>query len=334
MTVILITGGLGYIGSHIAVELLNSNDNYTVIIIDNLENAKLDMVDTIKQNKINKNNNEILFYKIDMKNIDDIEKVFQKNKIDIVIHMAGYKSVNESIMEPILYYNNNLVTTLNLIYVMKQYNCKNIIFSSSATVYGNASVPYYEVSTVGVGLTNPYGKTKYMQEEMLRDLYFSDNSWSIVILRYFNPISQKNKSLREKTNGIPNNLFPYLVKVHNKEMDVLNIYGNKYNTVDGTCVRDFIHVLDLADSHIQLCNYIVMNKPDNIGLKTYNVGTGNGISVKQLIDAFEKENNTKLNYQFVGKREGDLEISYADVSLIYKEIGWKTKYGIKDMVKL
>jgi UDP-glucose 4-epimerase len=237
-------------------------------------------------------------------------------------------------MDPILYYNNNLVSTLNLIYVMKKYKCKNIIFSSSATVYGNASVPYNESSTVGIGLTNPYGKTKYMQEEILRDLYVSDNSWSIVILRYFNPISQKNNSLREKTNDIPNNLFPYLVKVHNKEMDILNIYGNKYNTTDGTCIRDFIHVLDLADSHIQLCDYIVMNQPHNIGLKTYNVGTGKGISVKQLIDAFEKENNTKLNYQFVGRREGDLEISYADVYLIYKDIGWKTKYEIKDMVKL
>lgn len=335
MTTVLLTGGLGYIGSHIAVELLNSNDEYTVIAIDNLENASLDMVNTIKSNKTNNvSQNKFYFFNIDVKDTSDLDNLFQNNKIDIVIHLAGYKSVGESITDPILYYNNNLVSTINLITTMKKHNCKNIIFSSSATVYGNASVPYNEYSPVGVGLTNPYGKTKYMQEEMLRDLYFSDNSWNVIILRYFNPVSQKNKSLKEKTNGIPNNLFPYLVKVHNKEIDILQIYGNDYNTIDGTCVRDFIHVLDLANGHIQVCNYILTNKPKNVGLKTYNLGTGKGISVKQLITAFEEVNNTTLNYKFVKRREGDLEISYADTSLIYKDIGWVAKYNVNNMVKL
>jgi UDP-glucose 4-epimerase len=332
MTVILLTGGLGYIGSHIVVELLNSNDIYTVIVIDNLENASLNMVETIKQNSQNKN--EFIFLEVDMKNNFDLNDIFKTYKIEVVIHLAGYKSVAQSIKNPILYYHNNLISTTNLITTMQNHNCKNIIFSSSATVYGSSIAPYNELSQVGIDISNPYGKTKYLQEEILRDLYASDSDWNIIILRYFNPISQRNESLKEKTKGLPNNLFPYLLKVHNKEIDILSVYGNDYDTVDGTCIRDFIHVLDLADCHIQLCNHIIMNKPYGVGIKTYNVGTGMGVSVKQLIDAFEKENNIKLNYRIVERREGDLPISYADTSLIYNEIGWKTKYTIKDMVKL
>lgn len=332
MTVILLTGGLGYIGSHIVVELLNSNDIYTIIVIDNLENASSNMVDTIKQNSQSKN--EFIFFKVDMKSIFDLDEIFKKYKIEVVIHLAGYKSVAQSIKNPILYYHNNLISTTNLITTMQKYNCKNMIFSSSATVYGNSHPPYSESSTVGIGISNPYGKTKYLQEEMLRDLYASDSSWNIIIMRYFNPISQRNESLKEKTTGLPNNLFPYLLKVHNKEIDILNVYGNDYDTVDGSCVRDFIHIIDLADCHIQLCNNIIMCKPYGIGIKTYNVGTGMGVSVKKLIDTFEKENNIKLNYRIVERREGDLPISYADTSLIYNEIGWKTKYTLNDMVKL
>jgi UDP-glucose 4-epimerase len=213
---------------------------------------------------------------------------------------------------------------------MKTYNCKNLIFSSSATVYGNASVaPYNETMPVGVGITNPYGKTKYMQEEILRDLYLSDTTWNIILLRYFNPISQKNNSLRESPNGIPCNIFPYIVKVHNGELKQLQIFGNDYNTPDGTCVRDFIHVVDIALAHVKACSRIIVTSSC---IKTYNIGTGIGVSVKQLVDTFEEVNHTKLRYVYGDKREGDLDVSYADASLAKKELGWVAQYGIKDMV--
>jgi UDP-glucose 4-epimerase len=230
------------------------------------------------------------------------------------------------------YYNNNLISTINLIEIMKKYNCKNFVFSSSATVYGNNKAPFDENMVTGVGLTNPYGKTKYMQEEMLKDLYVSDNTWNIVILRYFNPISQKNISLAEKPSGIPNNIFPYIVKVHNKELTKLQVYGNDYETPDGTCVRDFIHVVDLANAHIKACEYIINNK--NVELKIYNLGTGVGISVQQLIDSFEKINNAKLNYTYVNRRCGDIDISYSDSTLANTELNWVAKYNINDMVML
>tara|TARA_B110000971_G_C19978366_1_gene486134 strand:+ start:85 stop:1080 length:996 start_codon:yes stop_codon:yes gene_type:complete len=330
MKTILLTGGLGYIGSHIAVQLLNSNESYNVIIIDNLSNCNIRKLSIIKDNRIN-NNNCLVFLKMDMLNYEKLEKIFQTNKIDIVIHLAGLKSVGESTVNPILYYNNNIKITLNLLKIMKNNSCKNIIFSSSATVYGSSKAPYNENSQIGVGLTNPYGKTKYMQEEILRDLYTSDNSWNIIILRYFNPVSQLNKSMKEEPSGIPNNLFPYIVKVHKKQLSILQIYGNDYNTLDGTCERDFIHVVDLADGHIKACNYIINN--NNIEIKTYNLGTGNPISVKYLISKFEEINKATINYEYVARREGDLAISYADSSLALKELGWKTKYTIDDMVK-
>jgi UDP-glucose 4-epimerase len=331
MNTILLTGGLGYIGSHIAIELLNSDNEYNVIIIDNLLNSSIDKLDIIKKNVNNSKN--IHFFEIDLLNYNDLDKLFQDYKIDIVIHLAGLKSVCESVSNPLNYYNNNLITTINLLNIMKKNDCKNIIFSSSATVYGSLKAPYTENMEVGRGMTNPYGKTKYMQEEFLRDLYNSDNSWNIIILRYFNPISQKNLELKEKPNGIPNNLFPYIVKVYNKELPQLQVYGNDYNTVDGTCIRDFIHVVDLANGHVKACFYIINNKNIN-NIKTYNLGSGNGISVKQLIDKFEEVNNTKINYKYISRREGDLDISYANCTLAEKELGWKTEYGINDMVKL
>ena len=330
MHTVLLTGGLGYIGSHIAIELLNSDYEYNVIIIDNLSNSSIDKLDIIKNNIEKKK--YLYFIKMDLLSYNDLNNLFNDYQIDIVIHLAGLKSVGESVLNPLNYYNNNLLTTINLLNIMKKYDCKNIIFSSSATVYGSLKAPYTEDIEVGRGMTNPYGKTKYMQEEFLRDLYNSDNSWNIIILRYFNPISQKNLELKERPNGIPNNLFPYIVKVYNKELPLLQVYGNDYNTIDGTCIRDFIHVVDLANGHMKACSYIINNK--NFTIKTYNLGSGNGISVKQLIDKFEEVNNTKINYKYSARRDGDLDISYADSSLAEKELGWKTKYTINDMVIL
>jgi UDP-glucose 4-epimerase len=332
MTCVLLTGGLGYIGSHIAVELLNSDIHYNIIIIDNLLNSSKSMLDVIKNNKTRKNNNEILFIEMDVSNKNKLELLFTNHKIDIVVHLAGLKSVNESVKDPMYYYNNNLISTINLIETMKKYNCKNMVFSSSSTVYGNNKAPFNEHMVTGVGITNPYGKTKFMQEEFLKDLYYSDNTWNIVILRYFNPISQKNKSLIESPNGIPNNIFPYIVKVYNKELETLQVYGNNYGTPDGTCVRDFIHVVDLADAHIKACEYIINN--NNIDFKIYNLGTGVGVSVQQLLDSFEKVNHTKINYKYANRREGDIDVSYSESLLVNRELKWVAKYNIDDMVLL
>ena len=332
----LLTGGLGYIGSHIAVKLLCKKTDDIVIIIDNLSNLNKNKLDKIKNNIFQENIKNLFYYKIEMLNYDVLDNLFLNHKIDIVIHLAGLKAVSESISKPINYYENNIIITLNLIKIMEKYNCKNLIFSSSATVYGNIKAPYKEDMIVGQGITNPYGKTKYMIEEILKDLYISNNSWNIILLRYFNPVSHKTNELKETPNGIPNNLFPYLVKVHNRELKELSIYGNDYNTRDGTCIRDFIHVVDLADGHVAASQYIFNDEliNGNIGLKIYNLGCGYGVSVKELIDKFEEVNNTKLNYKFVNRRAGDLDISYADSSLAEKELGWKCVKTLNDIVLL
>ena len=328
---ILVTGGLGYIGSHICIELLNSFHNSNIIIIDNLLNSKIEKLDIIKKYIVNYN--KIIFEKIDMLNESLLlESLFETYKIDIVIHLAGLKSVNESIKKPIYYYENNIISIINLIKIMDKYNCKNIIFSSSATVYGDLKAPFVENMIAGQGLTNSYGRTKYMQEEILKDLYASDKNWNIIILRYFNPISHKNNSLKEEPNGIPNNLFPYVLDVYYKKRHQLNIFGNTYDTPDGTCIRDFIHVVDLATGHVKACEYILNKK--SFPIKTYNLGNGKGISVQELIDKFEIINKTKINYTYVSKREGDVNISYADSSLAFKELGWTPEFGIDEMVKL
>ena len=330
---VLLTGGLGYIGSHIAVELLNSQKEYTVYIIDNLSNSSLDKWDKIQQNKTNANKNTLHFVELDLLENDDLDDFFKTHKIDIVIHLAGLKSVGESIQKPITYYRNNLISTLNLIQIMEKYHCKNLIFSSSATVYGNINdSPYHEKMQIGVGITNPYGKTKYMQEEMLKDLYDSDSSWNIIILRYFNPVSQKNESLKETPNGIPNNLFPYIAKVYQGELKQLKIFGNDYKTQDGTCVRDFIHVEDLANGHVKACDYL--SQHTKCGFKTYNLGRGKGISVQELLDRFEHINHVKINYQYVERRPGDLEISYANSELAEQELGWFASHDLDSMVKM
>lgn len=333
MKTCLITGGLGYIGSHICIELLSNN--YNLIIIDNLSNSQIDKLENIK--KFNKFNNQIFFFSINLINLyellNQIEKfIYQTNiSIDIIIHLAGLKAVSESIDNPIKYYQNNLISTLNLIKLMELYGIKNIIFSSSSTVYGMGQVPYKENSITGIGITNPYGRSKYIQEEILKDIGIANKDWNIIILRYFNPIAHFNMDFKEVPNGIPNNLFPYLLKVYDGKLDELSIYGSDYLTRDGTCSRDFIHVIDLANAHLICCENIINKK---IGLKIYNVGTGSDTTVLELINAFEKVNGIKLKYKFVNRRQGDLESSYSNVDLIFEELGWIAKYSIEDCVKI
>lgn len=334
MKTILVTGGLGYIGSHICVDLLENN--YNLIIIDNLSNSSIEQLDVIK--KYNKFNKKIHFYNIDLVDYDNLYKTIYflinnlKCNIDVIIHLAGLKAVAESIEFPIKYYQNNLVSTLNLTNIMEEFNITNLIFSSSATVYGTSETPYHEFSQTGVGITNPYGRSKYIQEEILKDISIKNKNWNIVLLRYFNPIGHLNIEFKENPNGIPNNLFPYLFKVYLGEIKELTIFGSDYNTRDGTCTRDFIHVVDLANAHKICCDNILDYSIK--GFKIYNVGTGIDTSVLELIHSFEKINKTKLNYKFGSKRPGDLLSSYSNVNLIYNELKWKAKLNIKDCVKI
>jgi len=331
---VLVTGGLGYIGSHICVDLLKSN--YNIIIIDNLSNTKSEKLDLIKQHNIF--DRRIDFYSIDLINYEKLSKIiyfFVKIldcKIDVIIHLAGLKSVSESIDLPIKYYENNLVSTLNLTKIMEEYSITNLIFSSSATVYGTAPAPYNEDSPTGGGITNPYGRSKYIQEEILKDIGNKNKHWNIVILRYFNPVGHLNRDFKEDPNGIPNNLFPYLLKVHSGELKELTIFGSNYETRDGTCTRDFIHVVDLANAHKICCDGVLSSTIT--GLKTYNVGTGVDTSVLELIKAFERVNGTKLNYKFGVEREGDIVTSYSVVDAIHNDLGWKSKLVIEDCVRL
>lgn len=331
----LVTGGLGFIGSHVCIELLATN--YNLIIIDNLSNSKIEKLGHIQ--KFNIFNNKIYFYNIDLVNYEKlsncINNIYNNNnfsQIDIIIHLAGYKAVGESINKPIMYYENNLVSTLNLIKLMELFDIKNFIFSSSSTVYGSSLVPYTEKTQTGQGITNPYGRSKYIQEEILKDLSISKPNLNIVLLRYFNPIGHINNDFKEEPNGIPNNLFPYLLKVYNRDIDSLTIFGSDYNTRDGTCSRDFIHVVDLANAHKICCNSLISKKIS--GLKIYNVGTGTDTTVIELINSFESVNKIKIPWKFGSRRKGDLESSYCNVDLIYSELGWKAKYSINDCVRL
>ena len=318
---ILLTGGLGYIGSHTAVELLENNQD--IVIIDNLSNCNIDVVDKIKL--ITKK--DFKYYIGDVRNEDLLEKIFSENDIDAVIHFAGLKAVGESVKKPIEYYNNNLLSTLTLIKVMQKHQVKNIVFSSSATVYGRAkSMPIYE--DFEVTATNPYGRTKLFIEEILKDLYVSDNSYNIVILRYFNPLgAHESGLLGENPNGIPNNLMPYICKVATGELECLNIFGNDYPTKDGTAIRDYLHVVDLAKGHLKAIEKIYTN----CGLKIYNLGTGIGYSVLDIVKAFNEISGNKVTYKFSQKREGDIDVCYANVDKAYKELGWKAEKTLKDM---
>ena len=316
---ILVTGGCGYIGSHTVVDLLN--DGLEVVIVDNLVNSKRDVLEKIK--KIT--GKCVTFYEYDLCDMEKLDSIFEKESISAVIHFAGLKAVGESVSIPLKYYQNNLTGTINLLLCMQKYNVKKIIFSSSATVYGNPkTLPIKE--DFPLSTTNPYGTTKLMIETILKDLYQSDNSFDITILRYFNPIgAHKSGLLGEDPNGIPNNLMPYIVKVATGKLPVLNIFGADYKTVDGSGVRDYIHVLHLSYGHM------LALKNKKTGLKIYNLGTGKGTSVLELVTMFETVNKVKINKKIVGRREGDIDACYASCSLAERELGFKCRYTLEDM---
>ncbi len=321
---VLVTGGTGYIGSHACVELLNAG--YDVIIVDNLINSKKDVVGKIE--KIT--GKKVKFYENDVCDKEALKKIFKENKIEAVLHFAGLKAVGESVREPIRYYENNLISTLSLLEVMKEFNCKKIVFSSSATVYGDPiKLPITEEDKVG-GTTNPYGTTKYFIERILQDVSISDPDFSVVLLRYFNPIGAHESGLiGENPNGIPNNLMPYIIKVATGELPILSVFGSDYDTLDGTGVRDYIHVVDLAKGHIKALEKANVSK----GVNIYNLGTGHGYSVLDLVNTFERVNNIKVNYKIVERRPGDIASCYADSSKAYKELNWKAEKGIEDMCR-
>lgn len=320
---ILVTGGLGFIGSHTVVELANSG--FDVVIVDNLYNSKEEVLEKLE--KIT--GRKFKLYKYDLTDKAKLKEIFENEKdIEAVIHFAGYKAVGESVKKPLMYYSNNLISTVNLLEVMKEHNVKKFIFSSSATVYGdNGEIKYVE--SMGRGeTTSPYGTTKAMIEKILEDLYFSDNSWNITILRYFNPVGAHESGLiGEEPNGIPNNLMPYVMKVASGKLETLSIFGNDYQTIDGTGVRDYIHVVDLAKGHVKA----LQNAPD--GLNVYNLGSGKGVSVLELVTTFERVNNIKVNYKIVDRRPGDLPEYFADPSKALKELGWKTEKTLEDICR-
>jgi len=329
---ILLTGGCGYIGSHIAVELINSG--YNVTIIDNLSNSSQISLNRIKQitNINNKSIDRLYFYKVDICNIVDLETVFQLSpKFYACIHCAGLKSVSESVNNPLLYYDNNVIGTINLLNLMDKYNCKNIVFSSSATVYGSSCIsPITENNTVGISITNPYGKTKFMVEEIIKDFIVSKNRESNgIILRYFNPIGAHFSGLiGEDPNDIPNNLMPYISQVAIGRREYLTIHGNDYNTHDGTGVRDYIHVCDLALGHLAALKYL--NKMEN-NYDVFNLGTGNGYSVLDMVNSMEKTIGNKINYIFGNRRSGDIDKCYSDVSKAKKYLLWESTKTLEDM---
>ena len=321
---ILVTGGLGFIGSHAVVELLD--DDYEVVVIDDLSNSSRDVVDKIGEIT----GKSIKYYEGDVCNLELLEEIFNNNQIDAVMHFAGYKAVGESVREPIKYYENNLVSTLHLCKKMLEHGCNKFIFSSSATVYGDPEVlPITEECKVG-GTTNPYGTTKLMIERILADIHIAHPDFTAIILRYFNPIgAHKSGLIGEKPNGIPNNLMPYIVRVASGELPILSIFGDDYDTPDGTGVRDYIHVVDLAKGHISALKKAMKDE----GIFYYNLGTGTGYSVLDLVKNFEKVNGVKVPYKIVERRAGDIASCYADPSKALRELGWKAEYGIEEMMR-
>ena len=318
---ILVTGGAGYIGSHTCIEMQNAG--YDVVVIDNLDNSSSESLKRVE--KIT--GKPVKFYKDDVRDKAALRKIFSENNIEAVIHFAGLKAVGESVREPMMYYNNNLISTINLIEVMTEFNVKNFVFSSSATVYGVATeMPLVE--GMPLGAINPYGRTKYFIEEILRDLYVADKDWCIALLRYFNPIgAHKSGTIGEDPKGIPNNLMPYIAQVAVGKLEKLHVFGNDYNTVDGTGVRDYIHVVDLAVGHVKAVDWALKNK----GCEAFNLGTGNGTSVLQLRDAFVKASGVDVPYVIDPRRPGDPDEVYADATKANTVLGWTAKYGIDEM---
>lgn len=319
---ILVTGGAGYIGSHTCVELLNSG--YEVVIVDNLYNASEKAVERVEQIT----GKTVTFYQADIRDWDAMNDIFAKEKPESVIHFAGLKAVGESVVKPLEYYENNIAGTINLCKAMHENGCKNIIFSSSATVYGEpAFIPITEECPKGI-CTNPYGWTKHMLEQILTDLHTADSEWNVILLRYFNPIgAHKSGLIGENPKGIPNNLLPYVAQVAIGKLECVGVFGDDYDTPDGTGVRDYIHVVDLAVGHVKALNKI----KENPGVKVYNLGTGNGYSVLDVIKAFGKACGHDIPYQIKPRRAGDIATCYADASLAKAELGWEAQYGIEDM---
>lgn len=318
---ILVTGGTGYIGSHTCVVLLEAG--YDVIIADNLSNSSIEVIDKIK--KISAK--DIKFYKVDVTDEKETEKVFEENDIEGIIHFAGFKAVGESVDKPLGYYYNNLLSTIVLAKLCNKYNVNKFVFSSSATVYGNNIVPFMESMDL-LPTTNPYGETKAMNERILSDIAKANPSFCVTLLRYFNPIGAHESGLiGEVPNGIPNNLMPYVTQVAKGKLEKLKVFGNDYDTVDGTGVRDYIHVVDLAEGHLAAIENI---KP---GVNIYNLGTGKGISVLQLVNTFEEINNIKIPYDIVDRRKGDIAECYADASKAKCELNWEAKKNLSDMVQ-
>ena len=320
---ILVTGGLGFIGSHTVVELIQ--EGHEVVIVDNLSNSKIEVLDKIE--KIT--NTRPKFYQIDLLSLNDLKNVFDENAIEGIIHFAGLKAVSESINKPIEYYENNIGSTLNLLKCMREKNIKKLVFSSSACVYGDPSQNPVDENSPSNKATNPYGRTKCFIEEILRDCYIADNTNKFTILRYFNPIGAHASGLiGEDPNGIPNNLMPYILKVAEGKTDLLHIFGKDYDTKDGTCIRDFIHVVDLAKGHVKAIEHI-----DDEGLHIYNLGTGKGTTVLELVTSFNRVNGDLVKYDFVDRRPGDVAVNYAKTDKARKELGWVAQLGIGDMCK-
>ena len=320
---ILVTGGAGFIGSHTCVELLNAG--YEVVVVDNLYNASEKALERVEQITGKK----VTFYEADILDRDALNAIFDKEQVESVIHFAGYKAVGESVRKPIEYYYNNITGTLILCDVMRKHNVKNIVFSSSATVYGDpAFIPITEECPKGK-ITNPYGQTKGMLEQVLTDIFVSDPEWRVVLLRYFNPIgAHKSGLIGEDPKGIPNNLVPYVAQVAIGKLKCLGVFGNDYDTPDGTGVRDYIHVVDLAKGHVAAIKKVEKTDP---GVLIYNLGTGKGYSVLDVVHAFEKACGKEIPYEIKPRRAGDIATCYADPTKAKKELGWVAEYGIEEM---
>ncbi|WP_077623695.1 UDP-glucose 4-epimerase GalE [Sediminibacillus massiliensis] len=320
---ILITGGAGYIGSHTCVELLKAG--FDIVVLDNFSNSHPESLRRVKEIT----GRDFNAYDLDLRNKCHVEKVFEKYNIKSVIHFAGHKAVGESVSNPLMYYRNNLMSTIVLCETMKKYGVRNLVFSSSATVYSQkADMPLGE--DTGLGAVNPYGRTKYMIEEILFDIYNSDPYWSIALLRYFNPIgAHESGRIGEDPNGLPNNLMPFISQVAIGKLPELQVYGNDYPTKDGTGVRDYVHVVDLAIGHVKALLKVQSSK----GVEAYNLGTGNGYSVLEMVEAFEKASGKKIPYKISGRRPGDSPVCYANVSKAKKELNWEAKRGLEEMCR-